>query len=86
MSTTTTATDTTLPPGTVNPSCGHCRFWEPIRNCEGTCRRRAPQLVSQLFMQRLDPEAEEYRPDESAVWPHTSQNDWCGEFEQEPGP
>jgi hypothetical protein len=58
------------------PDCGSCRFWSSsgvIPGSErgkqqGPCKRHAPQLVVIVGMT-------------AARWPHTSELDWCGDWE-----
>lgn len=58
-------------------TCETCVFWHPDQAPSkdkrggpwGECRRNAPRLR----MPRMSEETE-------AVWPPTSQTDWCGEF------
>jgi len=56
---------------TATESCGQCRFWLDGDEL-GVCHRHAPM-----------PYAAENEPgDAETVWPLTSANQWCGEFEK----
>ena len=55
-------------------TCGNCKFWEPIRNGNGECRRRSPTS------QPPDRHDSESAPaDLAGHWPQTTQGKWCGE-------
>lgn len=62
------------------PSCPGCRFWDAFDARSGECRRHAPTAVQ--FAQTQD--ANERGGDSGAVWPVTSDDDWCGEWEAKP--
>lgn len=74
---------------TREPSCDNCRFWQDIDPPElkqqmgdapydeiGECRRHAPQPVTTA----------EWKQEFKAVFPLTSDFDWCGEWQQKPEP
>ena len=54
-------------------SCATCRFWYPLPGVPvdypgGYCRRRAPGIATNNW--------------QSAEWPLTINEDWCGEYAQ----
>lgn len=56
--------------------CDECRFWSFVDESIGECRRHAPlHLLAELERR------ENGTPKEAAVWPHTDNSEWCGEFQ-----
>ncbi len=55
-------------------TCGNCKFWQPIRNGNGECRRRTPTI------QPSNRDGSDSIPaDLEGYWPRTDQEAWCGE-------
>jgi hypothetical protein len=57
-------------------ACGSCRFWrqdlaEDRGPGWGQCRRMPPTL----------PPIEQEKLRHVGIWPHTAENDWCGEWQ-----
>ena len=57
-------------------ACGGCRFWRRDRDVErgpdwGQCRRMPPTL----------PPIEQEKLLHVGIWPHTAEDDWCGEWQ-----
>ena len=66
----------TRPEGKASESCCTCRFWRPGPSDDrgpdwGECRRMPPTL----------PPIEEEKLVHVGIWPHTAEDDWCGEWE-----
>lgn len=61
-------------------SCQNCDYWLRGSDLHGYCQRHAPAPVL------ARPEEETYEYDERgspvyvAIWPQTSEYDWCGEY------
>lgn len=53
------------------PSCASCRFFKPVRESRGECRRRAPVPLKTV----------NNSTGETTGWPFVSQEHWCGEHE-----
>jgi hypothetical protein len=66
-----------LPPKLpASEACGGCRFWRRDRDEErgpdwGQCRRMPPTL----------PPIEQEKLLHVGIWPHTAEDDWCGEWQ-----
>lgn len=74
-------------------NCKDCKFWfqedgdykcklngnDKVIHYIGACLRYAPRITLGMVWpyDKLDSEDQEY----DAVWPHTREWDWCGEFE-----
>jgi len=61
-----------------NYSCGICKFFEPLNEPLGFCKRYAPSpkvYVTKTFDDLNDSKIYETR------WPRVFDNNWCGEFE-----
>lgn len=59
--------------------CGNCRYAVDCDGCgvELQCRRLPPASISVLlFAQQQNKHIKE-----CGIWPHVSDEDWCGEFE-----
>jgi hypothetical protein len=52
-------------PSPPAPNCAGCAFWRRLRESEGLCCRRAPEVSN--------------RPETAAHWPQTHSWQWCGE-------
>lgn len=52
--------------------CGNCAFWRQHPQFGGTCHRYAPRPAIDAGSSAV-------------VWPTTSAETWCGEWEAEPG-
>lgn len=55
------------------PECKNCKYWsnEYMFNNLGVCRRHAPQVVCDNYLQRAE-----------SVWPTSTEYDWCGDHEK----
>lgn len=53
---------------TAATTCQNCRYWLNDRNDLGCCLRKSPQFVIR---------GQAY----TTTWPHTHQDNWCGEWE-----
>lgn len=56
---------------TAATTCQSCRYWLNDRNDLGCCLRKSPQFVIR---------GQAY----TTTWPHTHQDNWCGEWEARP--
>ncbi len=61
-------------------ACGNCRFWDrkatgeaPYPNCDGWCRRYAPQGPV------VKPEQHGWQ-----LFPPMNSNQWCGDYQRRP--
>jgi|GEM_PF-1371883 len=61
------------PPVANNQTCATCRFHEnhmPEQTAIGLCKRRAPSLAANDFLNLS-----------TAIWPTVHKDNWCGEHE-----
>lgn len=62
--------------------CLNCRFWVEERSQIGTCRKNAPVIVDRLI--KDGPKATLLlNVHWASCWPETSENCWCGEWEED---
>jgi hypothetical protein len=73
----------------MTENCENCRFWKELEGSGmGDCRRYPPMCFPQTAeMVEMDEEHEGYwdarhaNRINSTAFPHTHQDDWCGEFQ-----
>ncbi|WP_035613296.1 high-potential iron-sulfur protein [Haloferula sp. BvORR071] len=59
---------------TAAKACKNCAFWNPQEEGHGECRRHAPHTVA------FDVDEEVHF---ESVFPMTTGEDWCGDFENQ---
>jgi len=60
-----------------NPTCENCKHWLPYGNGVGECHFDAPYVEKTKYTNGFD-KTITYKK----AWVQTSNNDWCGQFEQ----
>lgn len=68
-----------------NENCKNCKFWISYKGTgfDGYCRRYAPQVIASVSGGGAATVIG-ISTDAKTVWPETSYDDWCGEYQPEP--
>lgn len=64
----------------IDESCEVCRFWYPLADDMGLCRRRSPTMIRAMAF------GVSINSPEEGIFPETASDDWCGEFVREATP
>jgi len=68
--------------------CKDCKFWEGFidddeKESLGQCRKHAPKLRALLLSDSIkDNDDDGESIGREGIWPDTTPDDWCGEFQQ----
>jgi hypothetical protein len=66
---------------TNTPACRSCRWWDGWPGDDaGFCRRHAPKPLPLIIVQ--DEAGDDHA---EAIWPITTHDDWCGEYQRDGG-
>lgn len=66
-------------------ACGKCRFWHPLSDDSGECRRYPPSVVVDVSSESSsDGGSQIVTSNVATAFPTIGRNGWCGEAEWNP--